>query len=1050
MIINTTLRGGYTPPDSHDFVFLLGNKDISFVALDGIASSLEFGSATASNSTRYLSAEGIVSTDSLKDSHQSVRLAYVKLYPSAIRPGAYKSPAAKNGNQTTLFTPTLKTRAHGSVVSLGATPSPQVKKDSGFEIEPIGFRRNRAGVPSIKLNLSVLTPSGIAPKLTLGNAQINNKTPSVFIKGIAAPEFTTQMVSHRNREVRTKPLDSYLSGYPTVTKPPELAPRGIRSSNFSEPNISNKNRYVHLDGLAHSKYGAVIARLRNAYVATRSHDSLYVARPWVSDAIRYVFPAGSFAEIFGGSWASRGVRFLLPTSVNPPPYAVQKISRKIIITPIGYEATLWGSRITPLSTTLYPLGAIGAHGNPVVQLGTNYIKPKGFISVGQQPGDRWGWHIAYNSTQYINHYFVPDDGLVPPKWSEWQSVENRNKTIGVIGFSYSKHGYTYIQNNARLLQPRGDVLLQYGSLMAAYRIRHINPESIVYPGMSSWGIVRNSARILSPAGIAHTVFGGCEIVNTRRYYNRIGNFESLEFGLGMVAERVRAISIEARYSIAPAIIRLPVVDNLTKYIDLSGYEDSAYGQPALSIHFNIIAPKWVHREKPGSPALKNLTPELLTRGHDSSEFGITAIRTQWRELVASGDRQTLIGLHHMSDTKQFIAVRGWVATTAPQGHKLTRLSTNPYVTQYVWLNNESGNDVEHGIKPPVNQLPRPGLNQNVLYMNAINSQSFGALSIRINHIIIDSGIAIHNISNDTLVYNKRTYISKAGAINSGTALGKPRLSPHTIWAVMEAPPQAIDNHKSGTSRHYVGNADGKGVGARLGKPVVESSIRHIRPTDSTYQPSSRIGRPLLVLRKRIIKTDSFRVSRFGVPSIPFTPQSIGLLSGIHNNVFGTAVFNRPPYLGPLYISPKGLLANSFGRHDASNLTRYLSTMGSNSLQMGLSKPRDTPFMWQGLRVGEHVPLVIGGYESLVFGTTTAWHKIREMQPIGFNAFSSGYELSNFRGRMTVSNATLPEDMIFEITVPGREGSVIGQHGVKLGQHFIRPDGNSEQFRKGAW
>ena len=140
----------------------------------------------------------------------------------------------------------------------------------------------------------------------------------------------------------------------------------------------------------------------------------------------------------------------------------------------------------------------------------------------------------------------------------------------------------------------------------------------------------------------------------------------------------------------------------------------------------------------------------------------------------------------------------------------------------------------------------------------------------------------------------------------------------------------------------------------------------------------------------------------------------------------------------------------FGKTYSDNFTRVLATIGKNSLSMGLSKPNDKPFMWQGLRIGEHVPLVIGGYDTSRHGLTWISLRVRELGAEGFDALRSEYELSNFKEHMTVKNADKRLPSKTTVTATGIEpANAIGYQDIKPGQHYIRPDGNSDQFRKGG-
>ena len=872
-----------------------------------------------------------------------------------------------------------------------------------------------------------------------------------------APTFNAPSIGYLVRSISPTGFDRIGLGKPVVIKTPQLFPRGFIATQLGQQWASNHTRTIENSSKDHSTVSKPTVWFRFRYAAINSwQSSKFGANSTVTHGVREIIGSGFSVQSYGVAWVSYGVRLVQPQSIVTKQLSNHYVGRHQEIKPFGFIATKFGTRIVPEILSVYPLGFAGVFGLAVADLKTKYLKPKGYMSAGEQPAFRWGRQIVYNSTQYITQDFTGDSGLVPPKWSDYQSIENRNKTIGAIGTATQRFGYAQINNHARLLEPKGLLATGFNKSLIAYRIRQLPLKGIEPPYMSDWLVVHNGARVIAPVGVSHTAIGNADLINTRRYYRSVGRIESQEFGTSMIAYRIRTIDIEKRYSIAPPIIRLPTVDLHTRYVEFNGYEAAKYGLASLSIHFRIITPRWTHNEKSGTPALRNVTPELLTRGYDSQEYGNTSIRTQWRDVYAQGDDTSSIGLLKISDTKQYIEVRGFLDSLASQKHTVTKTGSAPYSVQNIWLHDEDGSSQGegYGIAPP--KMTDPALNQNVLYhLSDKVSSRFGVQFVWSNNLTVDGGIGVvQEAVPSPSVRNKDNIISVTSQkIESQIAFGKPRLSPHTIYAVVEAPAQAIKNHGTGngSNLHYVGNYyDGRHtVGEQFGKAFIESSIRTIKPY-WVFDPRALIGRPTTTLVRRVISPNGIRLGRFGVPSIPFTPQQIELYSGIYDSVFSNPAIIRPPYIGPQYITAKGLYSTVFGQTYSDNFTRTLTTLGSNSLSMGLSKPHDKPFMWQGLRVGEHVPLVIGGDDMSRHGLTWISLRVREVEANGFNAFRSEYELSNFKEHITVNNSDKRLPSKTTVTATGIEpANAIGYQDIKLGQHYIRPDGNSDQFRKGG-
>ena len=886
-----------------------------------------------------------------------------------------------------------------------------------------------------------------------GNQSIKNKSPSIFFHGLPAPIFYNQAIGYRIRKVSPTGFDRLGLGNPTVIKTPELFPRSYIATQFGTQWVSNRTRHIEQYGRDYSATGAPIVWFRFRYARPNSWQSSRLSLgATVTHGVREIIGQGFIRQGYGTAWLSRGVRLLEPQSIYREYPSNHFIGRHQEIKPIGYIATQFGTRIIPDIQALYPLGFTGVFGLSNADLSTRHLKPIGYLSAGEQPAFRWGRQIVYNNTQYIIQNFAGDNGLVPPKWSDWTAIENRNKTIGVIGTLMQRFGYAQIDNNARLIEPQGLIATRFDKSMIAYRIRYLPLQGIEQPYMSDWLIVHNAARVIKPAGEVQTLIGNSSLVNTRRYLDRIGRIESFAAGAPMIAYRIRTLDIEKRYGIAPPIIRPPTIDLYTKYIEFRGYETAKYGLASLSIHFRIITPRWTHSEKSGVPTLRNVTPELLAKGHDSQEYGNTGIRTQWRNVYAQGEDSSAIGLLKISDTKQYISVRGFIDSLASQKHTVTKTNSAPYSLQYVWLHDEDGSNQGegYGIAPP--KISNPWLNQNVLYHHSKDvSSRFGTQFIWSNNITVFGGIGINGVSKALIVSNKNNVISVAG-IDNKIVCGQPRLSPHTIYSVVDAPAQAKDNHPIVGNYHYVGGIyrGSYTVGEVFGNAFVESSIRHLY----AYwygQPSSIVGRPSIDLHRKQVLPNGIRLGRFGVPAIPFTLQSIELRDGFYSSAFGLTKLNRPPYTGPQYITTKGFYSTIFGNTYSDNFVRTLFPYGAETLAMGLSRPNDTPFMWQGLRVGEHVPLIIGGGDLSLFGATQVWLRVREIQATGFNGFKSEYDITSFSERLRVGNVKKPQLLTRQITASGISSNYsVGYQDIKLGQHYIRPDGNSDQHRKGGY
>lgn len=878
-------------------------------------------------------------------------------------------------------------------------------------------------------------PTGIN-SLAIGTASIANKTPSIFIEGIKPFDTGTPAVGHAIRTVVPTGFDRLLFGRAVLAKTPEILPRGHQSATVGQAWISHKNRDIELSqkGISSFKAGETTVWYGQRPITPKPWQSGSYGQTVLTHQLRTVQPTGFVRDTYGIAWISQGSRFIEPSGIYKEFPSNHMVGGTQTIKPVGYEATLWGERIIPISQSVQPLGFTGLWGNAFVDLHTKYIAPVGYISVGQQPADRWGDITVYNKLQYIVQNFDIDNGLVPPKWSDYMLIENRNRVIGATSFVSQKFGYSQIDNNAAPLLPEGIKPPPITVSMISHGIRAITPEAIEAPLISEWGVVHNSGRVIAPNGKVNTSYGEHSIINTRRYFRDWGRIDSLEMGQPIIGHAIRTIDIEPRYSIGPPQINLPTVDLYTRYVSFRGYEATKYGTASLSIHFKIIGPSWAHREKFGESVVRNATPELKVGAFDSQEFGRASLRTQWRNVVAQGDTLTLFGSAMIADTKRQISIRGWQDSIASQKHTVIRTGAPPYTTQNIWLQNESDPSSDgFGIEPS-SKPSTPGINQNVIYYRGYNSQKFGEAIVYSNNLYIDIGISTKNIEKGPTVTNKVRYLDVIGIDNTIKVGDKPQVTPFYI--------QPRSFNQPYDSWRF--NGDDK-----FGRTVVTNQHRIIYPRGHS---SSKVGLGAkLELQTRYIIPPTIRGFAMGFPEIPFTTKTIDLADyGFNSEQYGITTVERPPYTGPQTIAVRGFNNQAYGNSRVELLHRELSTKGHDSSRMGTRLSNDKPYMWQGLRVGELVPTEIGAGDTSLFGETRIGLRVREVSLEGFVAFRSEYEPARFKDRMKVIGATTDYTVNEEVTTNGFESLALGEIGIKLGQHFIRPDGNSDQYRKGGY
>ncbi|MDG3555633.1 hypothetical protein P7L54_06670 [Acinetobacter bereziniae] len=905
----------------------------------------------------------------------------------------------------------------------------------------------------VESNLRTISFKGFNSAI-FGEASVRNKTPSIKPSGFDALNGLNASIGYHIRFIKPSGFYQPKFGSPKLTKPPEIKPIGINQNLFGNAFISNHTRFVYagLGGEA-LRFGqhSIWFRYRNISFSGIRADSY--GTPRIEHGRRQLLVKGAEHAAYGNqAWLSYGVRSLTPSSIDYPKIPIHRIGGTQDIQPSGFIATLFGTRIIPESQSIYPQGFANPFGLAFIDLWKKYIQPKGFLTTGQEAGHRFGTSKFWNKRQYITMFFDGDSGLVPPKWNGWTSVGNRNKTIGAIGSNFSKVFEPSIENKARSILPHGIDQLNFGRLMIADRVRKLRLQGIEAPYFSGWSVVYNSAFVIAPKGMSTQSFGLANIANNRRYYNRIGNFESLEFGKPMIADRIRTLKIEQRYTISPPHIPIHRIYLYTRYIEEVGRFDDhqAFGTPSLSIHWNKITTRWSHRDLFGEPVLHNVTPELGVRGHNSEEFGQANIRTQWRNINQLGSESLLWGKSEIAFRDRQFSVMGFTQWAIPT-HKVTKTGVPPYFPQYIWLSAVEIDGIEnggHGIPIPVSQVSTPSLRTNVIYASGFVASQFGIdTQIQSNGILMEYGISMPLFEQGPTVTLKNRTVSVDKGIDSSIIVGTPRFSPHTIYAVMDAPEQAKQNHPP-ASLHYVNSDNGnRPPGEVFGRTRI--TLKHRVLQNLGLGNLSGYGTPQIQLKRRYIQVKGMQLYRMGWYSVGDGTQQVTQFSSAAMALFGKPSLQIKE---PLHraIKPSGFDALNLSTLDwVSHFHRKLLVNGFDALRVGTGLSGDTPFMWQGLRVGELVKGNYGGFTNEAFGKAWISLKVRDLKAQGFDSFVMEYDYTQFDKRMRVTG-TVVEIPAQTIQAVGFDAFRQSVPNIKPAVHYIRPDGNADQFRKGAF
>lgn len=873
------------------------------------------------------------------------------------------------------------------------------------------------GNASLRHQYRFVTPSGIYPQLAFGTASIRNWNLQAWPPGFVATQAGQPKIENLTRYLSAGGL------------PPRLA--------VGHATIFNADRYYRLSGFNASAFGSVF--LQGGVVTVN---------------VPPIAPPAS-----GEPWVSRSPRELLPSSIFREFPTQHTVGGTRWINPEGWEATLWGSRIIPESQSVFPQGFGNEFGAAKVW---NYVTRVNAAGLAATLEDRrFGRAYAWNLRQYVFVANDQTDGLAPPPQGGWTEIYNRNRIIAHHSTAPSALPRPLVILAAHQIVAQGieapgwDVGYKAG--MVAYRVRHFPIDGIEAPHFGGWSSVHNGARVLRASGWASFSDSIPTVVNTRRWVQGVIGFESSLFGYAMVSDRVREISIEPRYSIEPPYINLPDVKLHTRYVDAIGSDMMGAGPPDLVVRWSIIYPKWTLTHHFGIPGLVNVTPEVRTHGNNNEDFGGASVRLEWRPVNVHSWLSELFGGARIADRTARIEVPGLNATTVSQRHEVTKTGAPPYTLQRIVLERfyeEIGAPLldGYGIGLPVPPypygVPTPRVSQNIIYVRQDSaSDRFGAAKVEANTIRVVPGIQEINTGIPWVSGKIRRVTVERFPDNQVYEPSRVRISPHTIYSVVEAPPLAKANHPVGTDQmHYVNSDRGdRAPGEVFGAATVRNRNQQIIVLSAGVL--SGYGAASLTMRKRYVSPMGIQAYRFGWHTIP-GDQTLEQFASPDASVFGGADVRHGPYLGPQDVTPIGF-SGAFGLTAVELFDRELSAKGFDSLSAGSLRPNDRPYMWQGLRVGPHVPTSIGGGDQSAYGEQRISLRIRELQASGFDSFRSEYDIGDFSRRMRVRRPPAIRPPRKAVSVAGGDMASVSAPAAGLMRHYIRPDGNADQHRKGA-
>lgn len=965
-------------------------------------------------------------------------------------------------------------------VSINLTPDQKIGEaqyigGDGWSSDFLSF-----GQLGLRLKTRYVSNVTAANSAAYGHATIRNQRDFISPSGINLNTYGRPTIYNLNRYIVGRGLSSFISGRANVqstlayirptglnsfspgtakAQSSKIEAKGFNSFTAGQPKIESLRSYIRAGAYNFFVSGKIRISYKEQHATTKQEkESTLWGKTLIAYGVRYVEQnSPSALTRFGTAWASFSPRFIEPRGIFQQFPSYHRIGGSQTVKMEGFDFLRFGTRIIPESQSIRPDGFSTLFGDAEIYNYVQHIKPKGFLTVGEKLDLRWGQQKVFNNTQYILPFHTDQDKTTgawayKDYWTEEPlEILNRNRTIQTHGRLSTVFGYADLTNKARVIYPVGlasPIEVEPTKTLVADGIRYIKPVPIEAPYFSDWNKVWLGAQAKTMQGPVLTLYGVPYIENTRRIYRFISLGEQTLFGKGMISHAVRGIRIQEDYSIAPPVIPMPEVKLGVRYVEPSSIDSVRYGWPHLAEQFTKIAPHWVQINRVGEPVIRNVTPQVRPWQFESAKYGTAYVGLYTRHIKPDGLSAQQFSRAWIGDRKQGVDLRsyGIQPPTITKLHKIENVGAGQLLPHVIYprpittANFETHPDKLHKIR------------QNVIRPESEEPMTlFGKAVVTANSIRVEPGLW-ENLIGTAIVEYKNRRVRVDSSENDFLKIGKPTMSPHTIWATDDPPQQAIRNHPDQRlPLHHIGGYSeelGRLVvpGIKFGSPNIQHRRRLIAPPGLN---SFEFSKPTMRNTRFLIAPKGMSTLRFGVIA-PIGDQTISFRINAAHSQYGSAkIENIKPYNNNL--KPSGIALMNIGKPVIDHYHRNIAVPGLDSLSMGRSKSGDSPYMWQGLRIGPNVPTRVGGDIHSRYGTAWISPRVREVLFKGQDYSLVGeYEPGNFNLKLQIWNRTQPEPPTYQLVRGiGFMSQQMGTPDIKLAVHYIRPYGNTDNYRKGG-
>jgi hypothetical protein len=615
--------------------------------------------------------------------------------------------------------------------------------------------------------------------------------------------------------------------------------------------------------------------------------------------------------------------------------------------------------------------------------------------------DKVGTAYVFNSTQilYVDNKQFFD---YAPYFSAFNAVANRNRVLHPVGFTTLKTTILHrlILTGQQVLPTLGEQT-QWGDAMVAFRIREVKPTWRFAGFVDPYHYVHNYATRLYPVGLDSAQFG-----RARTWFNRqtiAPRFIKQDaYGRPFVADRVRWV--QQYNSVGPFPLGTAWVSNrIRTLIEPPWPVEYEFGLPSLKTHRNIVKPFPIAYNEYGTPRLHNVTPQIYPGTPTQTGYGTPWVSYLNRPLAPQGIRSLAIDPPIVTFRDRTVLVPSIAQSAVPRPtvrQEVEEIRGDQTIFPYGYDGNEYPGQI--GL-PSLHPQPHPV---------GFDSAEFGsATSVRLQGCspywsYPDSffGFGFPSLN----ATQKIVQINKKDELGAQTGWTIQRLDPHTIWARLDTPLQAQENHPE--SKLWTVMDTGPlgmdppppwfGPETRVWGPgTIYVFHYHYAEGDGDGTVGGAYGQPLVQNKRRVIRPIGWDSRRFGFPTLPGTTRL--WVRPFEMWELGVPAVSHPP-LTTQWIGPVGFETTEWVAQHVENWIREVFPPGMDETVFGNNDP-----------MVYHYPRGMteaGGSDSAEFGDETfISYRNRECLVDGIDSFEEGFTFGQFDERLFVTRNAPPRN-----------------------------------------